>query len=279
MKIAVQLGMLPGDSASDKAKWARDNGVQGIELGIWGGGLAKMRRDAEEINGVVPISSVCGNADENGESSFDFVDPDIEKRRASIEGSRAILSFCGEVGAAGQIAPPMFGAPKVPDLSPVMGVMELQDKLMVAACQELGPHAAQCNTLFLLEPLNRYEQSYLRKQSDGARVIEAAAVEGVALLSDLFHMHIEETDSPRALHDVYRHVRHLHLADNTRQEPGTGDIDFVAAFKALREINFSGYMAFECGVSGETAVEKADHLARSLDYVRECMDEAGISRA
>lgn len=279
MKIAVQLSILPGENASDRAKWARDHGVQGIELGIWGGGLPKMRRDADEINGVVPISSVCGNADSSGEASFDFVNPDIAKRHASIDGSMAILSFCGEVGASGQIAPPMFGAPKVPDLSPFMGIMELQDMLMVQACQELGPHAASCNTLFFLEPLNRYEQSYLRRQSDGARVIEASGVEGVALLADLFHMHIEETDSPQALRAAARHVRHLHLADNTRQEPGTGDIDFVAAFRALREIGFDGYMAYECGVTGETSEEKAANLARSLDYVRDCIGKAGGSRA
>jgi sugar phosphate isomerase/epimerase len=274
MKIALQLGLLPGNSTQDKAKWAADHGVEGIELGVWGGGLPAMRKDAEEINGIVPISSVCGNADLNGEASFNFVDPDKSKRRASIDGCKAILEFCGEVGAAGQIVPPMFGSPKVPDLEPFMSPMEIQDKLMIAACEEIGPHAASHKTLFMLEPLNRYEQSYLRKQSDGVRIIKASKVKGIGLLADLFHMHIEETNSPQALRDAGKYVSHLHLADNTRQEPGTGDIDLVAALRVLNEIKFKGYMAYECGITGNTPREKAKNLAKSLDYVRDCMAKA-----
>jgi sugar phosphate isomerase/epimerase len=222
----------------------------------------------------VPISSVCGNADLNGDASFNFVDPDKAKRRASIDGCKAILEFCGEVGAAGQIVPPMFGSPKVPDLEPFMSPVEIQDKLMVAACEEIGPHAASHKTLFMLEPLNRYEQSYLRKQSDGVRIIKASKVKGIGLLADLFHMHIEETDSPQALRDVAKFVSHLHLADNTRMEPGTGDIDLVAALRVLKEINFKGYMAYECGVTGNSPREKAKNLAKSLDYVRDCLAKA-----
>ena len=273
MKIALQLGMIPGTTIADKAKWARDHGAEGLELGVWGGGLAKCLRDAEEINGILPLSSVCGNADPEGNPCFDFLDPDPAKRRRAIDGSKALLSFCGQVGAAGQIVPPIFGGPKVPDLSPYKSVLELEDGLMVAALKELGPWAQQHNTLFLLEPLNRYEQHYLRKLADGVRVIEAAATPGVALLADLFHMHIEETSTPEALRAAAPYVKHLHLADNTRQEPGTGDIDFLSAFLALSHQSFTGWMAYECSVGGE---DKAANLAKSLAFVRECRDRARV---
>lgn len=274
MKIAVQLGLLPGDNPRDKALWARDHGVDGIELSVWGGGVPKMRKEAEAIGDLVPICSVCGNCDLDGATSFDFLDPDKAKRRASIDGSKAVLEFCGEVGAVGQIVPPIFGAPKVPDLSPWKTPLEIEEELMLAAVRELGPFAAERGTLFLLEPLNRYEQHYLRKQSDGVRIIEAAGVPGIGLLSDLFHMHIEETDTPAALRECGRHTSHLHLADNTRMEPGTGDIDFVAAFRPLVAQGFTGYMAYECGITGSTPEEKSAALARSLDYVRHCLNDA-----
>ena len=32
MKIAMQLGLIPGNSVQDKQKWAADNGVDGIEI-------------------------------------------------------------------------------------------------------------------------------------------------------------------------------------------------------------------------------------------------------
>lgn len=273
MKLSVQLGLLPGNSVADKARWAKDHGAEAIELGVWGG-VDAMKKDAEQINGVVPISSVCGNMDIDGGRGFNFLDPDPAKRRGSIEGSKKILEFCGQVGAVGQIVPPIFGPPVVPDLAPVISIPELEDKLMVAACQEVGPFAAAHNTLFMLEPLNRYEQHYLCKQSDGVRIIKASKVKGIGLLSDFFHMHIEETSSPDAIREVGKYISSMHLADNTRMEPGTGDIDFVASFRALHEVGYKGYMAYECGISGNTPKQRADNLAKSLDYLRGCIAKA-----
>ncbi len=277
MKIVLQLGLIPGDNTADKAKWAKDHGVEGLELGVWGGPDA-YRRDAEAINGILPITSVCGNADPEGKPSFNFLDPDKAKRRASIDGSKKILDFCGEVGAVGQIVPPIFGGPAVPDLSPWKTALEIEEALMIEACKELGPYAAERKTLFMLEPLNRYEQHYLRTQADGVRIIEAAKAagvnQGIGLLSDFFHMHIEETNTPQVFREIGRYTNHVHLADNTRQEPGSGDIDFVAGFKALKEAGFNGYMAYECGISGDTPESKEQNLIKSLNYMRECISKA-----
>jgi sugar phosphate isomerase/epimerase len=275
MKIAVQLTLLPGSTPKEKALWAKDHGVEGIELlAFGGGGLPRMQREADEIAGLLPLCSVCGNVDADGNTSFDFLNPDPAKRRRSIDGSKAILEFCGQLGAVGQIVPPIFGPPLVPDLSPAFTPLELEEKLMLAACEEVGPFAAQHNTLFMLEPLNRYEQHYLRKQSDGVRIIEAAKQPGIGLLSDFFHMHIEETNTPEAFRNAGKHISHIHLADNTRLEPVTGDIDFVASFKVLKQIGFAGYMAYECTISGGTPAEKANNLDKSLRYLRDCIAKA-----
>ncbi len=275
MKIAVQLGLLPGANNADKAKWAADHGVQGIELSAFSGGVENMKKIVDEMGGVVPICSVCGNADADGGRGFEFLNPDLEFRRASIDGSKALLKFCGEVGAVGQIVPPIFGPPIVPDLSPFASPLEIEEELMLAALKELGPFAAENKTLFMLEPLNRYEQHYLRKQSDAIRVIEASGVNaGLGVLSDFFHMHIEETNSPQAFRDAKGYTTHIHLADNTRMEPGSGDIDFVASFKALKENNFDGFMAYECGITGDDESARSENLAKSLDYVRTCIDKA-----
>lgn len=276
MKVGVQLGQLPGATVSEKVKWANDHGVEGVELSF-SGGATQLRRTAQEINGKLKISSVCGNGNPAGERSFDFLHPDPALRRASIDGSKAILEFCSEVGAVGQIVPPIFGPPVVPDLSPWKSPLEIEEELMLAAARELGQFATEHKVLFMLEPLNRYEQHYLKRQSDGIRIIKAMRSEGnngIGLLSDFFHMHIEETDSPAAFRDAAGYTTHIHLADNTRKEPGSGDIDFVSAFKALKETSFDGYMIYECQISGDTAQDKADNLNKSLDYVRDCIARA-----
>jgi sugar phosphate isomerase/epimerase len=272
MKIVLQLGLIPGDSTLAKVMWARDAGADGIELGAWGG-IDQLRRDADICQNILPVTSICGNCDETGAGSFDFLDPDPAKRRKSLDGSAAILKLCGELKAIGQVIPPIFGPARVPNLSPFASAIELEHGLMTAMLDELGPIATTNNTLVLLEPLNRYEQHYLRKLSDGKAAIERAGnPSGVALLADTFHMHIEETNSPQSILDAGSIIKHVHVADNTRHEPGTGDIDFTAIIKALREVDFDGYLAYECSVSGDSVAEKQQALARSIAFLRDAID-------
>ena len=266
MKLALQTGLIPGGNVADKLKWAADHGVEGIEISAWEykpENFERARRDFE--NSPVPVVSVCGNA------SFDFLDPDPSKRRKSIEESKQYLALAGEFGAVGQVVPPIFGGPKINDLSPLESAVSLEKRLLVEICKELGDAAAAANTLLLLEPLNRYEQHLLRRQADGSEICEKAGHPNVAIIADFFHMHIEETDTPQAIRDNAKYIKHVHLADNTRQEPGTGDIDYVAGCRALHEIGFTGYMAYECGISGD---DKADSLEKSLEYMRECIRKA-----
>ncbi len=280
MQIALRLQQVAADTMLDKAKWAADHGADGVEMGCMA--HDRLRAIADEIAGVIAITSVCANCTADGRRVFDFLNPDKALRRQSIEASKGILKFCGEVGAVGQIVPPIFGAAVVPDLSPVMSVFDLEEALMVATLREIGPYAAEHKTLFMVEPLNRYEQHYLRTQADGVRVLEKAAqgqpaqvAAGIGLLTDFFHMHIEETDTPAAIRAAGRHVAHVHIADNTREEAGSGDIDFVAGFKALHDIGFDGVLAFECGFTGDTVEQQRASAARSIEYVRDCWAKAG----
>lgn len=269
MKIALQTGLIPGGSVADKQKWAADQGVAGLEIGS--GECTEANADATlraYENSPVPVVSICGNP------SFDFLDPSREKRRKSIEECKQVLKVAGRLGAVGQIVPPIFGGPRLPDLSPLEDPITLEKRLLVEIVQELGDAAAAAGTKLLLEPLNRYEQHLLRRQADGVEICERAGHPAVAIISDFYHMHIEETDSPAALRAAGPYVQHVHLADNTRMEPGTGDIDFVANFTALKEIGFAGYMAYECGITGGDAAAKAAALIQSLAYVRDCIARA-----
>lgn len=266
MKIGLQLGLIPGSMTADKMKWAKDHGVEGIEINARHydpNDLTNVRKEFE--NAAVPVVSICGN------TTFDFLDPDSAKRKVSMDASKAFLKLAGDLGAVGQIVPPIFGPPRIPDLSPYMDAVSLEKELLILLCRELGDVAEASGTLFLLEPLNRYEQHLLRRQQDGVELIERTNHPAVALISDFFHMHIEEMNTPDAIRQAGKHIAHIHLADNTRLEPGTGDIDFVAGFSALVEVGFDGYMVYECGVSGP---DKEAALIKSLEFVRRCIDEA-----
>jgi sugar phosphate isomerase/epimerase len=162
--------------------------------------------------------------------------------------------------------PPIFGPPRIPDLSPLKDAITLEKELLVEIVKDLAPFAHEAGTLLLLEPLNRYEQHLLRRQGDGVEIIQRAGdPPGVALISDFFHMHIEETNTPQTIRETNQYVAHIHVADNTRLQPGTGDIDWRAGLQALKDIGYDGYLAYECGLSGDPKAA----LKESVQFMRD----------
>jgi sugar phosphate isomerase/epimerase len=101
--------------------------------------------------------------------------------------------------------------------------------------------------------------------AQGAELCRATGLPSVRLMADLFHMNIEEQSSTDALRGAADMVAHVHLADSSRLEPGTGHIDFVAAFQALAKTGFVGWGAIECRLSGppEEALASAHHVLRA----------------
>ena len=132
---------------------------------------------------------------------------------------------------------------------------------------DVGSGAGAC---LLLEPLNRYESNSLRDVEEAADLCRAIGGKGVRVMADFFHMHIEQANTPKSFATIADMLGHVHLADNTRKEPGSGDIDFTAAFKVLKENNYDGYMAFECGLTDKGAIV----LPQSVAYLEECLAAA-----
>ncbi len=265
MQIALQEGLLPGDSLSEKLDFAESIDVTGLEVSGWSTPSERIDELEEATrNRSIKVVSICG------QGTFDFLDPDPAKRQASIDESKRNLDVCAHFGAVGQIVPPIFGPPRISDLSPYADAETLEMRLLAEIIKDLAAYASARNTLLLLEPLNRYEQHLLRQQDHGIEAIKMAGdPEGVALLSDFFHMHIEEISTPDAFRRAGKYVAHVHMADNTRQEPGTGDIDWAAGLGALKDIGFEGYLAYECGVSGDTPEQKGEALRKSVAFIRE----------
>lgn len=264
MKLACQEGLVPGRTFAEKLRNLERFGFQGVELnGHWlndPAGLAERREALQDS--PVRASSICGGY------PAELLHPDRARRQACVDALRRHLDLAAELGAAGPITVPIFNNnDRLPDMSPWKSRSEAERELLIAMLQTLTPHAEQVGVAILLEPLNRYEASCLPRQQDGAAVVRALNSPGVRLISDVFHMHIEETNTPETLRAVGDVLGHVHLADNTRLEPGSGDIDFRAIMDALKAIGYTGYMAFECGLSGPAEVV----LPRSVTFLRECM--------
>jgi sugar phosphate isomerase/epimerase len=266
LKIACQEGLAPGKTFAERLENLARYGFEGVELN--GGALLERsgieERKAALKDSAVKASSICGGI------THHFISTDGEKRRQSVESAKRMLDAAAELGAVGPIGVPIFnGEGNMPDLQPFMTRQQLRDGMMVEAFREVGEYARSAGVQFLLEPLNRYEAQALNRIEHAAEIIQKIGTGGIAVMADFFHMDIEESDAPASIERVGSLIGHVHLADNQRKEPGSGDLEFVKNFRALKKIGFTGYMAFECGLTGPA--EEA--LPRSVRFLRECLSQ------
>lgn len=259
MKLASQEGLAPGKELAEKLDNLAAYGYQGIEF--WGGGLEN-RQDAIaraiENHSVKP-STICAGY------PGCLLDGDRAEREKAINGVKTLLKVAANIGAVGLIVVPIFGGPRISDLTPYKTARQLEVELLVKLMQDLGGYAQETGATILLEPLNRYETHFLRTLNDAVEICKQVNNPRVAIMADFFHMSIEERDIAQSVEAAGNYIKHVHLADSTRQLPGYGHTDFKSGFAALKKIGYQNYMALECGVPGPANVE----LPKSAKYMKQ----------
>lgn len=246
MKFAVQENLIPGEDLVAQWNLIKEIGYNGIELRGGTGmreRLSELRRARAE--GVV-FSSICVISDR-------FIgDFDQGRRAEALASMTELCDVAAEIGANGVITPASYGmhSDRLPPFKAPRGPQE-DRAVLLDMLGKLGEYAQSCGVTVLLEPLNRYEDHMVNTLRQGAELCRAVGLSSVQIMADLFHMNIEEASLADSLRNAAGVVAHVHVADSSRFEPGTGHTDFASAFAALDEIGFDGFAAMECRLSME----------------------------
>lgn len=272
MWISCQEGLLPGRDFAEKLANAEAYGFDGVELN--GGACADDAQRAERRRALqgsrVRATSICGGVHNR------FIDVDPAERAQARESLRRHLAYAAELSVTGgAIFVPIFAGPnRMPDLRPFRSRWDLSRSLCVEVLHQIESDAREAGATALIEPLNRYEANFLNRLDQARDMLqELPEPRHIRVLADFFHMHIEESRIPAAIEASGPWIGHVHLADSTRREPGSGSIDFVAGLRALHHVGYRGALAYECGLSGP----REEVLPRSAAFVRRCLQEAGAA--
>jgi sugar phosphate isomerase/epimerase len=126
--------------------------------------------------------------------------------------------------------------------------------------------------VIVVECLNRGECNFLNRLAEGASLVEEVAHPHVRLLADLYHMAVEGEGAAELVKHGHL-IAHVHVAElRGRQAPGTHGEDFGPSLRALRQIDYSGDISFEC-----TWQNLADQAAASLKSFRAQVAEAALA--
>ncbi|MED0716190.1 sugar phosphate isomerase/epimerase [Aeribacillus composti] len=184
----------------------------------------------------ISVSSICSIYNEQR----DLAHPDPAKRRQAIDYVKRVADMSAEVGA-----PVMIVAPTACMKTSSLADIEDEIKWAIEGIREGGEYAAKLNVKLCIEAWNRYETYMLNRLDQAIDMMKKVNLPNVGIMGDTFHMNIEEADIAEAIRKSGDALIHIHFADSNRAAPGMGHIDFAPILKALKEINYQGYVTFE----------------------------------
>ncbi len=257
MRFGVRTPLPENMTLRERAQLVKRLGYDGIELGNeWSDKPLEFLQ--EQLAGIgIAVSAVVG--------SIKLLDTDPLVRARGVETDRERLELARALGANNMIEVPVFGPNKFQDLSPIMTAREVEERLLVAQLKELVPDVEHTRVNLMLEPCNQKETHFMYLQSQAARFIEAVDAPGFAVLSDFYHMQLEEKDIAATLREYGKYTVYCHLADGkARTEPGSLPFDYRPGFRALKEWGFSGWLTMECKATDNPEAA----LERGLAYIK-----------
>lgn len=101
-------------------------------------------------------------------------------------------------------------------------------------------------TTLVIEPLNTRESNVANSVSEGTRFARAVNRPEVRVLADFYHMD-EEKEPLGTLEDNAHWLRHIHVADTGRLNPGTGQYPYPEFVRCLRNAGYAHRISVECG--------------------------------
>jgi sugar phosphate isomerase/epimerase len=244
VKIGIQTSRLPGNTLDEQFANAKRFGFDAVEVSIGPAfDLAERLDDVKRAmaSSGVPVCAICTH------SIHDPLQPDPEERQRRFAGLAELLRLADELGAAGVISVPVRRPVTFPDFTDQE--RELRD-FAVETFRAWAAGLPDGRSQVFLEPLNRYEATFLRRVEQAVDLAAAIDHPRVTALADLFHMNIEEASMSQPILDAGARLGHVHIADNNRLQPGAGCLDFQPPFDALKRIEYAGWISIECSALG-----------------------------
>ena len=262
LKISFQDWIAPGDSVAEKLDFMESLGVDGFEPG--GRGLSsRVKEIREALNGRnIKVSAICAGFD-----GFILAE-DPSTKELFDKTMRDIVAAAGELESTGVIMVPAFNS-QIPCKPHTLDTRNY----LCEQLHDLGEFALEHGTTVILEPLNRNEAFYLRQVADAAAIARDSDSKGVKAMGDFWHMSEETSDYGALMSAGKEYLQHVHIASRGRRlMPGEdGDKDnYVAGFRALKEIGYDKYISFECGTNGD----RTKTVTAAVDLIRRQWAEA-----
>ena len=240
MKYGMNLLLWTGEMNDDMipvVESLKEMGYDGVELPLFAYDLDLHIKWGERLDSIGlerTIVTVRGEED-NPISS----DPTV--RALGVANNKEALDNAAAVGAQNLVGPYHSAL----GIFSGAGPTEDEWKWGVDSMRQVAEHAGSVGVMLGVECLNRFETYLLNTHSDAARFVREVDHPNCRMMYDTFHSNIEEKNIADAIRSCQDVLTHVHISENDRSTPGTGNVNWQENFDTLMEVGYDGWMVVE----------------------------------
>lgn len=136
----------------------------------------------------------------------------------------------------------------------------------LACLGEVADHAAERGITIAVEP-TAADSNLIETADDALELMRQSGRDNVGVMFDTFHALYRSEVSADYVRSMGEHLVHLHASDSDRLPPGDGSLDFLEVLRALKEIDYRGYVTMEIGFNSRAADPDA-YARRALEHLK-----------
>jgi D-psicose/D-tagatose/L-ribulose 3-epimerase len=212
-------------------------GFDGVEIPVFEGDAAHYQRLRKELDalglGCTTVTVVGPDANP--------ISPDAAVRKKAVERLRWVIEMNHILGSQRMCGP--FHSPLA--VFSGQGPTDDEKKLAADTLREAAEFAKGADVTLCIEYLNRFECYFLTTAADAKNLVQAVGHPNFRTMYDTFHAHIEEKRPATAIKTVSDVMAHVHISENDRGTPGTGQVNWNDNFRTLREVGYDGWLVIE----------------------------------
>lgn len=204
----------------------------------------------------------------------DLIHADESIRGNGMEYVRHCIDAAQTIGAANVVGPLYSAVGRTWQQSADDRKKDLD--LLVGQLQALAAYAGERGVTICVEPLNRFETSFMNLASQAIEVVDRVDHQACGILLDTFHMNIEERSIGDAIRAAGPRMRHLHTCENDRGAPGSGHVPWDEVARACRDIGYSGPMVIESFTDKVKSIARAAAIWRPFAETQDRLATDGL---
>jgi D-psicose/D-tagatose/L-ribulose 3-epimerase len=204
----------------------------------------------------------------------DLIHPDESVRKNGMDYVRHCIDAAQTVGAKDVLGPLYSAVGRTWQQTPDERKRDVD--LLVGQLKQLSTYAGDRGVGLAVEPLNRFETSFINLASQAIEVVDRVGHPACGILLDTFHMNIEERSIGDAIRAAGKRVRQIHTCENDRGAPGSGHVPWRDVAQACRDISFRGPFVIESFTNKVKSIARAAAIWRNFASTQDELAEDGL---